>query len=205
MKTTTLRIATTAMLVALATAIVQLIRILSLGTVSALISPMHLPVMLIGLLCGWQLGLLGGVMIPLLNFAISGGVMPAFPTTLVPMLLELPLYGLVMGLSRKYTLNCNSVKLPLLLATIAVTIVVGRIGNAFTSALVLQILGTDSFWLVLIPKLISSAVSSWLGIVLVFVLIPVITKALQHSGILIKYTDDLDTNSMSSEEVEATA
>lgn len=205
MKTTTLRLSTTAMLVALATVIVQLIRILSLGTVSALISPMHLPVMLIGLLCGWQLGLIGGIIIPLLNFAISGGVMPAFPTTLVPMLLELPLYGVVMGLSRRYTLNGNSVKLPLLLATIAITVVIGRIGNAFSSALVLQILGTESFWLVLIPKLVSSAVSSWLGIVLVFVLIPVITKVLQHSGILIKYTDDIDTNSQVAVEVEATA
>ncbi len=198
MKTTTLRLVTTAMLIALATVIAQTIRLLGLGAVSALISPMHLPVMLIGLLCGWQLGILGGIIVPLLSFAISGGTMPVFPTSLVPMLIELPLYGLAMGLSRRYTFKNGKIHLPLLLATVAVTIVVGRIGGAFTTALVYEIMGSGTFWTVLIPSLLSSAASSWVGIVIAFTLLPALMVALQHSGILLKYCD-ADTTTDSTE------
>lgn len=193
MKTTTLRLVTTAMLIAIATVIVQLIRVFGLGAVSALISPMHLPIMLIGLLCGWQLGLLSGIIVPLLAFAISGGTMPSFPTSLIPMLIELPLYGVVMGLSRRYTLGNGKVKLPLLLATVAVTIIIGRIGGAFATATVWQITGLGSFWLIIPATLLTSAISSWLGIVIAFTLLPSIMLALHHSGILLKYSDNDQT------------
>ncbi len=189
MKTTTLRLVTTAMLLALATVIVQVIRILGLGAVSALISPMHLPIMLIGLLCGWQLGLLSGIILPLLSFAISGGTMPVFPTSLIPMLIELPLYGVVMGLSRRFTLHDGKTKLPLLLATVVSTIIIGRIGGAFTTATVYALLNMGAFWVVLPATLLNSAISSWVGIVIALVLVPTIAKVLQHSGILLKYLD----------------
>lgn len=190
MKSSTLRLVTTAMLIALATVITQTIRLLSLGTLSSILSPMHLPVMIIGLLCGWQLGLIGGILTPLISFAISGGTMPYFPTTLVPMLMELSLYGVIMGLSRRYTIGNNSVNIVPTLATITVSVIIGRLGGAVIKSLILVVLGTDSFWASLIPNLVSSAVSSWVSIVIIFVLLPTIVLALKHSGILLKYTDE---------------
>lgn len=60
-----------------------------------LFSPMHLPVFLCGLVCGWQYGLLCGLLGPVLSSFITG--MPGIGY-LPTMILELALYGLVTGL-----------------------------------------------------------------------------------------------------------
>ncbi len=60
-----------------------------------LFSPMHLPALLAGLLCGWSYGLLCGLAGPLVSSLITG--MP--PLAYLPsMMIELAAYGLVNGL-----------------------------------------------------------------------------------------------------------
>lgn len=57
--------------------------------------PMHIPVLLCGLICGWQYGLLCGLAGPLLSSLLTG--MP--PAAVLPaMLVELAVYGLITGL-----------------------------------------------------------------------------------------------------------
>ncbi|MBQ7870570.1 MAG: ECF transporter S component [Oscillospiraceae bacterium] len=58
--------------------------------------PMHIPVLLCGLLCGWPFGAVCGLVGPLLSSALSG-MPPA--TALVSMLPELCVYGAVSGLT----------------------------------------------------------------------------------------------------------
>ena len=57
-------------------------------------SPMHLPVLLCGLLCGWPYGAFCGLAGPVVSFLLSG--MPGVPQ-LVHMVPELMTYGLVTG------------------------------------------------------------------------------------------------------------
>ena len=64
----------------------------ALGSV---LSPMHIPVLLCGLLCGGWYGMLCGLMGPVLSSILSG--MPPV-TTLIFMVPELVVYGLVSGL-----------------------------------------------------------------------------------------------------------
>lgn len=60
--------------------------------------PMHIPVLLCGLICGWPFGLLCGVAGPLLSSALTG--MP--PVAYLPsMVIELAVYGAVSGLMMK--------------------------------------------------------------------------------------------------------
>jgi len=61
----------------------------------SIFSPMHLPVFLCGLLCGWQYGLICGVAGPLLSSLLSG-MPPA--SQLFHMIPELCVYGAVCGL-----------------------------------------------------------------------------------------------------------
>ena len=57
--------------------------------------PMHIPVLLAGLICGWKFGLITGIAGPLLSSMVTG--MP--PTGMVPvMMIELGTYGLVTGI-----------------------------------------------------------------------------------------------------------
>ncbi|HHU82346.1 MAG TPA: ECF transporter S component, partial [Firmicutes bacterium] len=58
----------------------------------SLLSPMHIPVLLSGLICGWSFGLLCGLAGPLLSTLITGMPPVAY---LPPMLVELAVYGLV--------------------------------------------------------------------------------------------------------------
>ena len=57
--------------------------------------PMHLPVFLCGLICGWQYGGLVGFLVPLVRSAIFG--MPVFFPSATAMAFELMTYGAVAG------------------------------------------------------------------------------------------------------------
>ncbi|MDD4080842.1 MAG: ECF transporter S component [Eubacteriales bacterium] len=61
----------------------------------SIFSPMHIPVLLCGLICGWPYGLACGVLGPVLASLITGMPPQAF---LLPMVVELAVYGLVTGL-----------------------------------------------------------------------------------------------------------
>lgn len=57
--------------------------------------PMHIPVMLCGLVCGWQYGLIIGAVAPIMRSAIFG--MPVMFPSAIGMAFELATYGLVIG------------------------------------------------------------------------------------------------------------
>lgn len=61
----------------------------------SVLSPMHIPALLCGLICGWPYGLACGLLGPLLSSLITGMPPQAF---LPPMMVELAVYGLVTGL-----------------------------------------------------------------------------------------------------------
>ena len=67
----------------------------SVQNAGSILLPMHIPVLLCGLLCGWPFGLLCGLAGPFLSSLITG--MP--PMAYLPtMLVELAAYGLITGL-----------------------------------------------------------------------------------------------------------
>ena len=57
--------------------------------------PMHLPVFLCGLICGWEYGVVVGFLLPLLRSMVFG--MPVLYPTAIAMAFELATYGLVAG------------------------------------------------------------------------------------------------------------
>ena len=67
--------------------------------------PMHLPVFLCGLICGWQYGLLCGLAGPALSSLLTS--MP--PAAMLPsMMLELAVYGCVSGLMMRFIRTKNT-------------------------------------------------------------------------------------------------
>ena len=63
--------------------------------IGRMLLPMHIPVLLCGLICGWQYGLGVGAVLPLLRSLLFG--MPAIYPTAVAMAFELAAYGAVIG------------------------------------------------------------------------------------------------------------
>jgi hypothetical protein len=68
------------------------------------ISPMHIPVFLCGMICGWPFGLLCGIAGPMLSGFTTG--MPS-PVYLPGMMVELAAYGAVTGFLFRYVRTKN--------------------------------------------------------------------------------------------------
>ncbi len=69
-------------------------------TIGAMLLPMHIPVLLCGFVCGWQYGLIIGIIAPLFR-SLSFGMPVLFPSA-VCMSIELAVYGTVAGLMFKF-------------------------------------------------------------------------------------------------------
>ena len=69
------------------------------GQAGAVFCPMHIPVIVCGMVCGWKYGGLCGLIVPPLSFLIIG-IPPIYPMG-VSMMLELCAYGVLAGLLYK--------------------------------------------------------------------------------------------------------
>ncbi len=105
-----------------------------LPTVGQLISPLHIPVYICALTCGWMWGGVLGAVLPLLRMALFG--MPMLPMAL-PMTFELCAYGLLTG--ALYPLLCRVLpkRLPAMLIALLSAMVAGRIVGGAAKALLL--------------------------------------------------------------------
>ena len=130
--------------------------------------PMHLAVMLCGIICGWEYGLGVGLILPFLR-SVSFGMPPIYPNA-VWMSLELATYGFVIGLmyamrkkeSRWYIFLC------LLCSQIA-----GRVVWGVAKALLLGI-GSETFGFK--AFIVGGFVDAIPGILLQFIVIPIVLR-----------------------------
>ena len=93
--------------------------------------PMHIPVLLCGLICGWPFGLLSGIAGPLISSIFTG--MPPAPV-LPGMMVELGAYGFITGLMMKL-LNTRKIYLDLYISLVT-AMLAGRIIAGITRALI---------------------------------------------------------------------
>jgi LytS/YehU family sensor histidine kinase len=147
------------------------------GLAQALL-PMHIPVILAGLLAGPTVGVIAGTASPLIAFAISG--MPV--AELLPyMVLELAAYGLVAGLlsTTRVTKGRPRVTFQVTFFKVVIVAIVGRLVRLGAIAFALTFLGVQG------PPLISvwdATVAGAPGIILAWAAIPLIMFAVARRG-----------------------
>ena len=143
--------------------------------IGSALSPMHIPVLLAGFLCGpWWAAAVGAVA-PLLRFALFG-MPPIFPTG-VAMCFELAGYGLVSGLLyRKLPKKPVNIYVSLLAAMLA-----GRVIWGFVRVLLSGVAGEPFTWAAFMAGAFVNAVP---GIIVHIALIPVIVLALRKAGFI---------------------
>ena len=127
--------------------------------IGSMLLPMHIPVFLCGLICGWQYGAAVGFIVPLMR-SVLFGMPPLFPTA-TAMAFELLTYGLVVGLlySRSRWQCVRALYRCLLIAMVA-----GRVVWGLVQAVAL---------LNAVP-----------GIIVQLILIPVVMLALNRTGLV---------------------
>ena len=138
--------------------------------------PMHFPVFLCGLICGWKYGAAVGFLLPLTRSLIFG--MPVLYPTALGMTVELAVYGLVVGLC--YGLSKKKGICTVYISLLA-AMVLGRIAWGLMQILLLGIQDTgfslSAFWAGAILNAIP-------GIILQLILIPATILALTKARLL---------------------
>jgi riboflavin transporter FmnP len=143
------------------------------GLQGTVILPMHIPVLLCGLICGGSYGALCGLIVPIISSLLTG-MPPSFP--MLPIMVgELFVYGLVSGLCRR------TFKLPVI-PSLIIAMIFGRLA---ASAVVWGMLnfGTRPLPFEPIPYFTSAVATGLPGIILQILFIPTIIFALR------KYTN----------------
>ncbi len=144
-------------------------------TIGAMLSPMHIPVLLCGFLCGWPYGLVVGFVAPLLRSAMFG--MPPIMPTGLSMAFELAAYGVLTGiLYRVLPKKPLYIYVSLILAMIG-----GRIVYGIFRFILLGINGTEFSLALWVSGTITGSIP---GIIVHIVLVPLIVLALQKAGLI---------------------
>ncbi len=138
--------------------------------------PMHIPVLLCGLICGWKYGAVVGFFVPLVRSLVFG--MPVLYPNAVGMAFELLAYGLLAGLliHKAQTYSVKSLYLTLL-----TTAVSGRIVWGIAQIIMLGF-GDEGFtFAIFLSKGFINAIP---GLILQFTLIPVIILVLKRTNLI---------------------
>ncbi len=137
--------------------------------------PMHIPVLLCGIVCGWRYGGIVGFILPLLRSAIFG-MPPLFPIA-IAMAAELATYGIVIGLV--YTMLCG--KRFQIYISLIVSMIAGRL---VWGGVTFVLLGMSGGSFTLEAFLGGAVLSAIPGIILQLILIPIIITVLKRAKML---------------------
>lgn len=149
----------------------------SVPNAGSIFLPMHIPVLLCGLICGWPYGLACGALAPLLSSLLTG--MP--PMAYAPsMICELAVYGLVSGLLYSSRIRTGKAIADLYISLVG-AMISGRIIAGVLNALLFKVgKYSMSIWL-------SSAFATALpGIVIQVVIIPILVITLEKAKLIVK-------------------
>ncbi|MEG0133883.1 MAG: ECF transporter S component [Clostridium sp.] len=169
-KSTTINMVISALFIAIGILLPQMFH--SLGMSGTIFLPMHIPVLLCGLICGWRYGALVGIIIPLFSSVLTG-MPPIYPVG-VSMAFELAAYGAASGILSKKT---NT------MVALLVSMALGRIVSGLATLILLSLSGKV---FALQAFLTGAFVTALPGIILQIILIPIIMLGLKKSKIIDK-------------------
>lgn len=129
--------------------------------------PMHIPVLLCGLILGGKYGVLVGILSPLINSAILG-MPPIFPTG-VAMVFELATYGIITGVLYKGK-KCN------IFVSLISAMILGRVVSGIVNYILLTVGGSG---FILSAFITGTFVKGVWGMIIQLILIPILVKALE--------------------------
>ena len=143
--------------------------------IGSAISPMHIPVLLAGFICGPWWAMAVGAVFPLLRFALFG-MPPIFPTG-VAMCFELAAYGLVSGaLYARLPKKTSNIYVSLIAAMLT-----GRVVWGIVRVVLSGVSGEPFTWAAFMAGAFLNAIP---GIIIHILLIPIIVLALKKANLM---------------------
>ena len=143
--------------------------------IGQMLSPMHIPALLCGFICGPIWGFAVGAVAPLLRSALFS--MPPFPTVALPMAFELATYGLIAGLLYRM--------LPKKIGYIYVSLIGAMVTGRIVWGIVKLIMTVAKAGQFTFAAFIAGAITGSIpGIICHIILIPLIVIALRRAKLI---------------------
>jgi thiamine transporter ThiT len=142
----------------------------------SILLPMHIPVLMCGLICGWPYGLVCGIFGPLLSSLFTG--MPPF-AILPGMLCELAIYGFITGLI--FNKIQTGKRILDLYISLVCAMLAGRVFYGIMNALIFK---AGSYSLTI--WLASAFIKSIPGILIQLALVPFFVNILLNTGLVVR-------------------
>lgn len=157
-----------------------------LQQVGTMLLPMHIPVLLCGLICGWQYGAVVGFVLPLLRYSLFG-MPPIYPMG-ISMAFELATYGAVIGIcrrifqSKKWFAAASESKRYIMdiFFPLVVSMICGRIVWGLVRYVLASVTRQAFTWQMFVAGAFVTAIP---GIIIQLILIPALMIALERAGI----------------------
>ena len=146
--------------------------------IGSMLLPMHIPVLLCGLVCGWQYGAAVGFVAPLLRSLLF--TMPKLYPVAIAMAFELLTYGLVIGLMSRRLAQKGMVGV---YAALVTAMVAGRLVWGVAEVVLLGLNGNSFTAQAFLAGALLNAVP---GIIVQLILVPAVMAALQKAGAIEK-------------------
>lgn len=138
------------------------------GLPGQILLPMHIPVLLCGVILGKKYGIILGILVPFLNSMLLG--MPPIYPTAIAMAFELATYGLITGFLYKDK-KCN------IFISLISAMLVGRVVSGIINFVLLTVGGSGFVFAAFITSTFIKAIP---GVIIQLILIPSILKALEY-------------------------
>ena len=150
----------------------------NIPVIGKVLSPMHIPAFICGMVCGWPYGLIVGILSPFLNSAIFH-MPPAIWPQAVRYAIEIGTYGLVSGLLFKLLKGTNiwlRAYISLILAMFA-----GRVIGGAATALIYQFTGSEYSFSIFFASYFTGSLP---GIAIHLAIVPPIVFALYKAKLI---------------------
>ena len=143
--------------------------------IGQMLSPMHIPVLLCGFMCGWPWGLAVGLIAAPLRSAVFG--MPVMFPTAVAMAFELAAYGAVSGMLYRILPR----KRWSVYAALISAMIIGRLVWGLAQAVIAGLTHSEFTMAAFLAGAVTKAVP---GIIMHIVLIPVLVMVMEREGLV---------------------
>ena len=142
--------------------------------ISKALSPMHIPVLLCGFMCGWPWGMAVGFIAPLLRGFLFG--MPVLFPTGVAMAFELAVYGAMTG----YLYSVLPRKKWITYAVLVIAMIAGRLVWGLVHVVLAGFTGNKFTFATFLAGAVTGSIP---GIILHIALIPILVIAMERAGL----------------------
>ena len=150
--------------------------------IGAMLSPMHIPVLLCGFLCGWQWGFGVGLIAPILRSLLFG--MPKLYPNALAMMFELAVYGAATGFFyRLFPKKPWRIYLSLILAML--------LGRAMWGCAQFVLLNAQGTRFTLQMFLAGAFINAVPGIILHLLLVPAVVYAMEKTGYILNGREEV--------------